>query len=59
MKKSKFAFPILHLEELVEGVSLSVMREKLNVNPPQSFFYLDSFPELETYIKGLKKTKIY
>lgn len=59
LKKSKFAFPILHLEEIVKGVPLSELRDGFGVYPPQSYIYMDSVPKLSTYLNQLRTKKIY
>ena len=59
LKVSKFAFPILHLDELVEGVSLNRLRAEFNFSPPQGYIYTDTFPELLKYVKSCKMRRLY
>jgi len=59
LKFSKFAFPILHLNELVEGISLNRLKSQFNFNPPQKYIYTDSFPELVGYATSCGIRRIY
>ena len=59
LKVSKFAFPVLHLAELVEGIPLKTLKDKFNFNPPQSYAYTDTFPELVDYLKSCELRRVY
>mgnify|MGYP001594126032 CR=1 FL=1 len=59
LKVSKFAFPILHLDELVEGIPLQRLRDEFNFNPPQGYIYTDAFPKLAKYVKSCKMRRLY
>lgn len=59
LKISKFAFPILHLDELVEGIPITILRSRFNFNSPQSYIYTDTFPELVKYVKGCEMRRLY
>lgn len=57
LKKSKYAFPIKHLYELVEPISLERLKKEFGLVPPQSFIYIDKYPSLIDYVvkKGFKR----
>ncbi len=57
LKKSKYAFPIKHLYELVEPISLERLKKEFGFVPPQSFIYIDKYPSLIDYVikKGFKR----
>ncbi len=59
LKISKFAFPILHLNELVEGIPITILRSRFHFNSPQSYIYTDTFPELVRYVKRCEMKRIY
>ena len=59
LKVSKFAFPILHIDELIEGIPLEQLRKQFNFNPPQSYVYTDKFPELVGFVKNCKIKRLY
>ena len=59
LKLSKFAFPILHLDELIECVPLNKLREQFNFNPPQSYIYTETFPDLVKFVNGCKMRRLY
>ncbi|RMF94786.1 MAG: hypothetical protein D6734_06950 [Candidatus Schekmanbacteria bacterium] len=57
LKKSKYAFPILHLYELREPIHLRRLRNEFGFAPPQSFAYIDKYESLVEYVKdsGLRR----
>ena len=59
LKISKFAFPILHLDELVEGIPIKILRSRFNFNSPQRYIYTDTFPELVKYVNGCEMRRLY
>ena len=59
LKISKFGFPIIHLDELVEGIPISELRSKFNFNSPQGFIYTNTFPELVAYVKSCETRRLY
>lgn len=59
LKVSKFGFPIIHLDELVEGIPISELRDRFNFNSPQGFIYTDTFPELVNYVKSCEIRRLY
>lgn len=59
LKKSRFTFPILHLYELTEGVSLETLRDKYGFSPPQRFIYGDKFPRLMHFINSHETKRLY
>lgn len=59
LKVSKFAFLILHLDELVEGIPIKTLRSGFGFNPPQGFIYTDTFPDLVEYVKGCEMRRLY
>ena len=58
-KISKFAFPILHLYELAQGVSLMQLKNLFKFNPPQGYIYTDTFPKLTKRIETCKRNRLY
>lgn len=59
LKVSKFAFPILHLDEIVKGIPLATLREKFNFSPPQGYIYTDTFPALVDYAQHCGTRRLY
>jgi len=59
LKVSKFGFPIIHLDELVEGIPINELRDRFNFNSPQGFIYTDTFPELVNYVKSCEIRRLY
>jgi len=59
LKVSKFAFPILHLDELVEAIPLRTLKDRFRFNPPQGYIYTDTFPELVEYVKNCEMRGLY
>ena len=57
LKKSKYAFPILHLDELIEPIPLQRLRDKFGFTPPQSFAYISKYRSLAKHVKksGLRR----
>ena len=59
LKVSKFAYSILHLDELTEGIPLNVLKSQFNFNPPQGFVYTDAFPDLVEFVKNRELRRLY
>ncbi|MBI2499638.1 hypothetical protein HYV88_05330 [Candidatus Woesearchaeota archaeon] len=59
LKVSKFAYPILHLDELIEGVPLDTLRKQFHFNPPQGYIYTDTFPDLVEFVNGCEIRRLY
>jgi len=59
LKLSKFAFPILHFDELLEGIPLNTLRSQFNFNPPQGYIYIDTFPNLVEFVKRQGIRRLY
>lgn len=57
-KKAKYAFPIIHLFELEEPLSLKDLKEIDQFVPPQSYAYTDRYPRLTEEIIARKKHQI-
>lgn len=59
LKVSKFAFPILHFDEIVEGIPLDTLRSQFNFNPPQGYIYTDTFPNIVEFVKKCEMRRLY
>lgn len=57
-KKSKFAYPILKVYELVNPIPLKELKETFSFVPPLAFSYSKTFPELTDYIEKAQKVVI-
>ena len=57
-QKSKYAYPIFKVYELVQPISRKELKEKFAFVPPQAFSYSKTFPELTNYIESAKKVTI-
>lgn len=57
--KYKYAYLIRHMYKLEVGLKLSTLKEQYKFNPPQSFAYIDKYPELKEYIENNKLEKIF
>lgn len=58
-KKGKYAYPIIHLYELEESISLKVLKEEFDFNAPQSFCYLNNNAKLKDKISSLGSKIIF
>lgn len=59
LKKSKNAYPILHLDELVPSIGLYQLRKESRFFPPQKFAYVDNYPKLAEYISNSDLRRLY
>ncbi len=59
LKKSKFAFPILHLDELNEPITYKELRGRFNFTPPQSFTYADRYPSVAQHVRRTGLRRLY
>lgn len=57
-KKSKYAYPIIKVYELVLPVPLEILKKKFGFVPPQAFSYAETFVELTKYVSKAEKTII-
>lgn len=57
-KKSKFAYSILKVYELVNPIPLKELKERFSFVPPQAFSYSKTFQELTDYIEKAQKVVI-
>lgn len=57
-KKSKYAYPIIKVFELINPISLEELKNKFGFVPPQAFSYAETFEELTEYILKAKKMVI-
>ena len=57
-KKSKYAYPIIKVYELVCPISLEELKKKFGFVPPQAFSYAETFTELTEYLSKAEKTII-
>jgi len=51
-KVSKYAFPILHLYEINEVISLARLRMDFNFSPPQNYVYTSKYPKLIQFVQS-------
>lgn len=51
MKKSKYAYPILHLYKLTPQIAIKELKQKFGFTAPQSYVYIDRYPSLMEYIE--------
>ncbi|HAN09348.1 MAG TPA: hypothetical protein DCP90_01910 [Clostridiales bacterium] len=59
-RKGKYAYPILHMFELVEPIPLERLKTEFGFTPPQSFAYSKKYEELMNYLnKNGKMIKIF
>ena len=58
-KKAKFAFPILHLYEISEAISLSRLKIDFNFSPPQSYIYTKKYPKLIQFMQCQKLNQLF
>lgn len=57
-KKSKYAYPIRRVYELVNPISLRELKQNFSFAPPQAFSYSNTYPELTQYIEKAEKVII-
>lgn len=57
-QKSKFAYPINKVYELIKPIPLKELKEKFAFVPPQAFSYSTTFPKLTEYIESAEKVLI-
>ena len=57
-KKSKYAYPIIKVYELINPISLEELKEKFGFVPPQAFSYDETYRELTKYILTSEKVVI-
>lgn len=57
-EKSKYAYPILKVFEVVRPIPLKELKEKFAFVPPQAFSYSKTFSELTNYIEKAEKVVI-
>jgi hypothetical protein len=50
-KVSKYAFPILHLFEISEAISLARLEMDFNFSPPQGYAYTSKYPKLVQFVQ--------
>lgn len=57
LKKSRYAFPILHLDELTKPLGLQQLKEEFGFTPPQRFMYVDKHPGIVEHVSssGLRR----
>ena len=53
--KSKYAYPVIKVYELVNPISLDELRKKYDFSAPQAFAYDSAYPTLTNCIKGMEK----
>lgn len=53
--KSKFAYPICNVYELINPLSLKELKEQFGFVPPQAFSYSTTFSKLTDYIEKAEK----
>jgi len=56
---TKFAIPVLSLDELVVPIDLNKLRIKFNFTPPQFFAYDSAYPDLTQAILSAPKKEIF
>lgn len=54
-KKSKYAYPIIKVYELVDPISLTELKDKFSFVPPQAFSYSETFAKLTKCISEAEK----
>ena len=59
LKKSKYAFPILHLDELINPIHLQRLRGEFGFTPPQSFSYISRYESLVEYVTESSLRRIF
>lgn len=59
LKKSKYAFPILHLDELIEPLGLQQLKEEFGFTLPQKFVYVDKYPRIVEYISSSELRRLF
>ncbi len=59
LKKSKYAFPILHLDELTEPIHLQRLRTEFGFTPPQSFAYISRYESLVEHVRKTCLRRIF
>lgn len=60
LKKSKFAFPVLHLYKIKKPLTLNQLRVSYNFTAPQGFAYMSKYPDLyEDVINNIGIEKIF
>lgn len=57
-KKSKYAYPIIKVYELVCPIPLEELKNKFGFVPPQAFSYAETFSELTEYVSIQKKQSL-
>ena len=57
-KKSKYAYPIIKIFELLNPISLKELKDKYGFVPPQAFAYSERFSELTKYLVTAEKKLI-
>jgi len=57
-KKSKYAYPIIKVYELVCPISLEELKNKFSFVPPQAFSYSETFTKLTEYVSKAEKKLI-
>lgn len=57
-KKTKYAYQILKVQELVKPISLKKLKEEFLFAPPQAFSYSKTYPKLTDYIENAKKVVV-
>lgn len=57
LKKSKYAYPIIHFDEIIKPISHEELEEKFGFVPPQSFAYADKYSKIIKYVAdaGLRR----
>lgn len=53
--KSKYAYPVIKVYELVNPISLRELRKKYNFSAPQAFAYDNAYPILTNCIKSQER----
>ena len=56
--KSKYAYPVIKVYELINPISLNELRKKYAFSAPQAFAYDNAYPALTNYIKSMEKQLI-
>lgn len=56
--KSKYAYPVLRVYELMKPISLKKLQKEYAFTVPQAFAYDKAYPALTEYIKGTNKQLI-
>ncbi len=59
LKTSNYAFPILHLYELKQPISLQKLKEKFGFAPPQSFAYINRYKSLAECVRASGLRRIF